>query len=91
MPARAKKRQDALHGAAPDTTVAPPTCTSGANDSTTVPTKSGITAVTRNSNELAEIVPNTALQGYEQSATKSPPPRGATAHMSSLGRCPRIC
>lgn len=84
MPAPPKARPNADHGAAPDTTMSPAPCTSGANDGTTVPTKNGITAVTRSGNKLAEIAPDTALQGYEHSATKSPPPRGATAHMSSL-------
>ena len=84
MPARLKKRQDATHGAPADTTEVPATCPGDAEDGTTVATKSGITAVTRNSTELPEIAPDTGLQGYAQSATKSPPPRGATAHMSSL-------
>ena len=84
MPARPKVRQASSRDTADDTTASQAFCTSGANDSATVPTTSGITAVTRNSDKLSEIAPNTALQGYEQSATKSPPPRGATAHMSSL-------
>ena len=84
MPAHSKKRQDAIRGTTSDTTVSPPICTSGANDSTTVATKTGVTAVTRNSDMLAPTAPDTALRGYEQSATKSPPPRGATEHMSSL-------
>ena len=67
-----------------DTTASPTPCPSDANGGTTVATKTGVTAVTRNSNKLGEIAPDTGLPSYAQSATKSPPPRGATAHMSSL-------
>ena len=84
MPARPKTRQNANEGTIDDTTASPAQSTSGAQPSTTVATKNGATAVTRNSDKLEPIEPDTPLQGYEQSATKSPPPRGATAHMSSL-------
>ena len=84
MPARPKKRQDRTSGAASDTAASSTSSPSDANASTTVATKTGVTAVTRNSNKLDEIAPDAPLLGYEQSATKSPPPRGATAHMSSL-------
>ena len=84
MPARTKARQSATSGAASDTTASPASCTSDAQPGATVATKSGITAVTRNGANLPKIAPDTPLQTYAQSATKSPPPRGATAHMSSL-------
>ena len=84
MPARPKKRQDATSGAASDTTAPPASSSNDANSGTTVATKTGVTAVTRNSDKLPAIAPDTSLQGYAQSATKSQPPRGATAHMSSL-------
>ena len=84
MPARPKTRKNANEGTIDDTTASPATSTSDAQPGTTVPTKSGITAVTRNSDKLPEIALVTTLRSYAQSATKSPPPRGATAHMSSL-------
>ena len=84
MPARPRTRKNATSSAASDTTASPAPSTSGANDGATVATKTGVTAVTRNSTKLPAIAPDTRLQGYAQSATKSPPPRGATAHMSSL-------
>ena len=84
MPARPKKRQDATSGAASDTTAPPASSSNDANSGTTVATKTGVTAVTRNGANLPKIAPDTPLQTYAQSATKSPPPRGATAHMSSL-------
>ena len=84
MPTRPKARQSAISGATSDTTGTPPPCPSDAAFRTTVATKNGVTAVTRNSDKLPAIAPDTSLQGYAQSATKSQPPRGATAHMSSL-------
>ena len=84
MPARPKARPNANRSTADDTTGSPSPASSDANAGATGATKTGVTAVTRNSTELPEIAPDTGLQGYAQSATKSPPPRGATAHMSSL-------
>ena len=84
MPARPRTRKNATSSAASDTTASPAPSTTSANDRTTVATKSDITAVTRNSTKLAPTAPDAALRSYAQSATKSPPPRGATAHLSSL-------
>ena len=84
MPARPRTRKNATSSAASDTTASPAPSTSGANDGATGATKTGVTAVTRNSTELPEIAPDTGLPSYTQSTTKPPPPRGATAHMSSL-------
>ena len=84
MPARPKARPNANRSTADDTTGSPAPCPSDAAFRTTVATKTGVTGVTRNSNKLAPTAPAAALRSYAQSATKSPPPRGATAHMSSL-------
>ena len=84
MPARPRTRKNATSSVASDTTASPAPSTSGANDGATGVTKTGVTAVTRNSTKLPAIAPETALPSYAQSATKSPPPRGATAHLSSL-------
>ena len=84
MPTRPRARRSANRCTADDTTASPASCPSDAAFRTTVATKTGVTGVTRNSDKLSEIAPDAPLPGYEQSATKSPPPRGATAHMSSL-------
>ena len=84
MPTRPKARQSAISGATSDTTASPAPSSGDASSGTTVGTKSGVTAVTRNSDKSEPIAPDTALRGYAQAATKSPPPRGATAHMPSL-------
>ena len=84
MPARPRARRNATSGSASDTTASSTSSPSDANASTTVATKTGVTAVTRNGDKPDEIAPDTGLPSYAQSATKSPPPRGATAHMSSL-------
>ena len=84
MPARPRARRNATSGAASDTTASSTSSPSDANAGATVATKTSVTAVTRNGANLPKIAPDTPLQTYAQSATKSPPPRGATAHMSSL-------
>ena len=84
MPTRPRARQSANCSTADDTTASPASCPSDATFRTTVATKSGITAATPNSDKLEPIAPDMALRTCAQAATKSPPPRGATAHMSSL-------
>ena len=84
MPTRPKARQSAISGATSDTTASPAPSSGDASSGTTVGTKSGVTAVTRNSDKSEPIAPDTALRTCAKAATKSPPPRGVTAHMSSL-------
>ncbi len=84
MPVRPRAHPNANCGAPADTTEASARCPSDANASTIVATKTGVTAVTHHSDKLAPTAPDTALRSYAHSATKSPPHRGATVHMSSL-------
>ena len=84
MHAKTKRRQHCTSDAPAITTGPQAPCTAGDSAGNTECTDSRVTAVTSNGTTDKDAMAVTQLQGHAPAAPKQPPPRGATAHMSSL-------